>query len=79
MVHVRRRAAGQVIDRPATLDPVDAQAERVAFDPNLHVTVDMLKRMCRDKPETLDALDQATANPVGSNQYREGVDNFHTL
>ena len=56
-----------------------AQAERVAHDPNLDITVDMVKRMCRDKPEALDALDQATANSVGSNQYRKGVDNFHTL
>ncbi len=56
-----------------------AQAERVAHDPNLDITVDRLKRMCRDKPEALDALGQATANPVGANQYREGVDNIHTL
>ena len=38
-----------------------------------------LRRLCRDDPEALDALDRVTQNPNGTNQHSEGLYNIQTL
>lgn len=38
-----------------------------------------LKSLCRDNAAALDAIDRATQQQLGTNQYTEGVNNVNTL
>lgn len=44
----------------------------------LNTSIAMLKRMCSDNPEAINAIDKAMQAPVGTNQYSQGDDNIHT-
>lgn len=56
-------------------------AEFVTTQPlhGLGASVDIVRRLVRDDPETLDLLDRALQRPLGSNQHSEGLDNIQTL
>ena len=58
----------------------DHFAEFIVTPPlkGLGTTVALVRRVVSDVPETVDLLDQALQNPVGTNQHSKGLDNIQT-
>ena len=80
----------QILEAESWRDFVTQRADRVQHarfadfvtTPPLHglgATMDIVRRLVRDDPVTLDLLDRAVQNPVGVNQHSEGLDNIQTL
>lgn len=45
----------------------------------LGISLDHLRKLCRDDAEAIDAIDRATRMPVGTNQHRKPFDNVQGL
>lgn len=71
----------RVIQETGEIQPFERFIDFIRTQPleGLGADLKTLQRLCADDPEALDALDRATKNEPGVNQYTEGVDIINTL